>query len=392
MAMLHKFPVLVWGGAALLGWIAAELIVGEQLLQPLVAEITQRLGVSLRAFELVGAPRSARCSSSPSALCSCGHAGRRGKPRLTHRGECSAASRLPEKVEAWRAPIKPPISAPGTDDRPARVTPPAPPKNRSAFGGTRPVTVKSDIEIARAATMKPIAEVAAKVGIPADALVPYGTTKAKVSFDYINSLKDRQGRQAHPRHRHQPDAGRRRQDDDDGRPRRRPQPHRQEGDDVPARALARALLRRQGRRGRRRLCPGRADGGHQPPLHRRLPRHHVGAQPALGDDRQPHLLGQRARHRQPPRRLAARARHERPRAALDRQLARRRLERLPARGRLRHHGRLRGDGHLLPVARSEGSRAPPRQHHRRLHARQDAGPRARAQGRRRHDGAARRTR
>ena len=37
------------------------------------------------------------------------------------------------------------------------------------------MTVKSDIEIARAAKMKPIAEVAAKVGIPADALVPYGT-------------------------------------------------------------------------------------------------------------------------------------------------------------------------------------------------------------------------
>jgi formate--tetrahydrofolate ligase len=53
------------------------------------------------------------------------------------------------------------------------------------------VTVKSDIEIARAATMKPIAEVAAKVGIPADALVPYGTTKAKVSFSYIDGLKDR---------------------------------------------------------------------------------------------------------------------------------------------------------------------------------------------------------
>jgi len=53
------------------------------------------------------------------------------------------------------------------------------------------VTVKSDIEIARAATMKPIAEVAAKVGIPADALVPYGTTKAKISFQYIDSLKDR---------------------------------------------------------------------------------------------------------------------------------------------------------------------------------------------------------
>jgi len=53
------------------------------------------------------------------------------------------------------------------------------------------VTVKSDIEIARAATMKPIAEVAAKVGIPAEALVPYGTTKAKISFSYIDSLKDK---------------------------------------------------------------------------------------------------------------------------------------------------------------------------------------------------------
>ena len=51
MAMLHKLPVLVWAGAALLGWIAAELIVGEQLLQPSVAEITQRLGVSFHTFE-----------------------------------------------------------------------------------------------------------------------------------------------------------------------------------------------------------------------------------------------------------------------------------------------------------------------------------------------------
>ena len=51
--------------------------------------------------------------------------------------------------------------------------------------------VKSDIEIAREAKMNPIGEVASKVGIPADALVPYGTTKAKISFDFINSLKDR---------------------------------------------------------------------------------------------------------------------------------------------------------------------------------------------------------
>ena len=38
----------------------------------------------------------------------------------------------------------------------------------------------------------------------------------------------------------------------------------------------------------------------------------------VGDDRQPHLLGQRAEHRHPPRRLAPRHGHERPRAARDR--------------------------------------------------------------------------
>ena len=51
------------------------------------------------------------------------------------------------------------------------------------------MTVKSDIEIARAAKQQPIADVAAKVGVPADALVPYGWTKAKVSFDFINKIQ-----------------------------------------------------------------------------------------------------------------------------------------------------------------------------------------------------------
>jgi formate--tetrahydrofolate ligase len=53
------------------------------------------------------------------------------------------------------------------------------------------VTVKTDIEIAREATMKPISEVAHKVGIPADALLQYGPTKAKITADFIDSLKDR---------------------------------------------------------------------------------------------------------------------------------------------------------------------------------------------------------
>ena len=50
---------------------------------------------------------------------------------------------------------------------------------------------KSDIEIAREAQMQPIAEIGAKIGIPSDALLQYGPSKAKVSFDFIESLADR---------------------------------------------------------------------------------------------------------------------------------------------------------------------------------------------------------
>jgi formate--tetrahydrofolate ligase len=53
------------------------------------------------------------------------------------------------------------------------------------------MSVKSDIEIAREATMKPIAEVGAKIGIPAEALLNYGPYKAKVSFDFLDTLKDK---------------------------------------------------------------------------------------------------------------------------------------------------------------------------------------------------------
>ena len=49
---------------------------------------------------------------------------------------------------------------------------------------------KSDIEIAREATMKPIAEVGTeKLGIPADALLQYGPHKAKVDMEYLQSLE-----------------------------------------------------------------------------------------------------------------------------------------------------------------------------------------------------------
>ena len=51
--------------------------------------------------------------------------------------------------------------------------------------------VKSDIEIARAATMKPILEVGAGLGIGAENLQPYGHYKAKVDLDYLASLESK---------------------------------------------------------------------------------------------------------------------------------------------------------------------------------------------------------
>ncbi len=53
------------------------------------------------------------------------------------------------------------------------------------------MTVKSDIEIAREAQMRPITEVAQKVGIPSDALLQYGPTKAKITADFIDSIQGR---------------------------------------------------------------------------------------------------------------------------------------------------------------------------------------------------------
>jgi len=49
----------------------------------------------------------------------------------------------------------------------------------------------SDIEIAQKASMKKIYEVASKLGIPEDAIEPYGHYKAKVSLQYVDSLKDK---------------------------------------------------------------------------------------------------------------------------------------------------------------------------------------------------------
>ena len=74
-----------------------------------------------------------------------------------------------------------------------RFDPPSPKpaaESKKGAGGTS-VAVRSDIEIAREAKMKPIHEIGEKLGIPPTALLQYGPTKAKVSYDFIKSIQDR---------------------------------------------------------------------------------------------------------------------------------------------------------------------------------------------------------
>ncbi len=51
--------------------------------------------------------------------------------------------------------------------------------------------MKSDIEIAQEATMLPITEVAAQLGLAEDDLILYGNYKAKIKLDVIKKFADR---------------------------------------------------------------------------------------------------------------------------------------------------------------------------------------------------------
>ena len=55
-------------------------------------------------------------------------------------------------------------------------------------------TQPSDVEIAQSHNLRPIAEIAAKAGIPSDAVIPYGTTKAKVDITKVDYAKENQGK------------------------------------------------------------------------------------------------------------------------------------------------------------------------------------------------------
>ena len=141
---------------------------------------------------------------------------------------------------------------------------------------------KSDIDIAQAAKKRPIMQLAKeRLGIAPENLEPYGHYKAKVSMDFIKSLQSKpNGKLILVSAITPTPAG--------------------EGKTTTTVGLTDALnhigkkamlclrepslgpvLRRQGRCRRRRLCAGGADGGHQSPLHRRLPRHRRRAQSAL---------------------------------------------------------------------------------------------------------------
>jgi formate--tetrahydrofolate ligase len=111
--------------------------------------------------------------------------------------------------------------------------------------------VKSDIEIAREADMKPIKEIAAKIGIKESDLIPYGHTKAKVSADFIKSIQSNEdGNLILVTAINPTPAGEGKTTTTvglgDGL-----NAHRQEGD-LHSRSLARAELRHEGRRCRRR--------------------------------------------------------------------------------------------------------------------------------------------
>jgi YjbE family integral membrane protein len=59
LALLTRFPIMVWAGAALLGWVAGELLATEPMLQPYMEQLAAQLGTTekmiAKVFEVSGA-------------------------------------------------------------------------------------------------------------------------------------------------------------------------------------------------------------------------------------------------------------------------------------------------------------------------------------------------
>jgi formate--tetrahydrofolate ligase len=146
----------------------------------------------------------------------------------------------------------------------------------------------SDIEIAQAAKMERVGKIAQKLGIPEEHLVPYGHYKAKISLDYVDSLKDKKdGKLILVTAINPTPAGEGKTTTTVGL-----------GDALNHIGKKALICLREPSLGPVVGVKGGAagDGGHQPALHRRLRRDRAGKQPARRDDRQPHCPRQRARH------------------------------------------------------------------------------------------------
>jgi YjbE family integral membrane protein len=53
MALLHRFPILVWAGAALLGWIAGELVMEDPISRPYLDALGAQYGLAHKPTEIV---------------------------------------------------------------------------------------------------------------------------------------------------------------------------------------------------------------------------------------------------------------------------------------------------------------------------------------------------
>ncbi len=158
--------------------------------------------------------------------------------------------------------------------------------------------VPSDLEIAQAAELKPILEIAAALGLGDDDLDLYGKYKAKIHLDVLERLADRpQGKYVDVTAITPTPLGEGKTTTTVGLTPGAGRAPGQEGRHRHPPALAGADLRHQGRRGRRRLQPDHPDGGLQPAPDRRHPRHHRGAQPAGRGDRRAHVPRSRAGRR-----------------------------------------------------------------------------------------------
>ena len=203
----------------------------------------------------------------------------------------------------------------------------------------------SDLAIAQGASLEPLGDIADQMGLPRELLEPYGDDVAKIKLRAIEELADR------PRAKYVVVTAITPTPLGEGKTTTtvglgQAMPHvGQAVDDRHSPAVDGADVRHQGRRGRRRLQPGRADGDAQPAPDRRLPRGDRGAQPARRDGRQPPAPGQRARAR--PRATspgAGSSTSTTARCATSSSASGAREDGVTAADRLRHHRGVRGDG------------------------------------------------